>query len=439
MSITNFNHRKLQFLTIIILVLVLAGCNRVVTNVATATINPLPGMSQPIRVSSEDADAAEPAIAASPDGGGYVVWVNHGLNAQADVMIARFAEDGRMQSPAVRVNLQPGIATAWRGDPPTVAVAPDQTVFVGWTARADSQSVHGTDIYLSVSQDHGQTFGAPVKVNDDTKPAVHGMHSLALAKDGRIYVAWLDERDITPVAMKDKKMNASSGGHHMENNRDLFFSSSTDGGHTFTSNQRVATSVCPCCKTALAIGPEGRIYLSWRQVLPGDFRHIAVSSSADGKTFSKPAIVSDDQWVLKGCPVSGAALLAEAGGKLRVLWYAAGETGRHGIYWSESRDNGQTFSQRQLLAPTEAHGTPVLLNDDDGSAMGVWEGGESGTTHLLAARLPAGAPGKSDQHLAGNGVLPGAAASRDRLFIVELMKDGSKQSIWLLTALKAGV
>jgi hypothetical protein len=94
----------------------------------------------------------------------------------------------------------------------------------------------------------------------------------------------------------------------MESNRELFVSSSSDGGHTFTPNRQVATDVCPCCKTALAIGPEGRVYLSWRQVLPGDLRHIAVSSSADGgKSFTESKIVSDDQWVLAGCPVSGSA------------------------------------------------------------------------------------------------------------------------------------
>lgn len=214
-----------------------------------------------------------------------------------------------MQGSPVRVNTQPGTATAWRGDPPTVAVAPDHTVFVGWTARVEAESGHATNIYLSSSRDRGQTFSAAVKVNDDTKPAVHGMHSLAIGSDGRIYVAWLDERNIKP--MKDMKMEAKTAGHHMESNREVFLASSADGGRTFTTNQQIASDVCPCCKTALASGPEGRVYLSWRQVLPGDFRHIAVASSADGgKTFSKPVIVSDDQWMIKGCPVSGAALAA---------------------------------------------------------------------------------------------------------------------------------
>ena len=49
---------------------------------------------------------------------------------------------------------------------------------------------------MSVSNDRGQTFSSEVKINDDKVPGPHGMHSLAFAKSGRIYVSWLDERNI---------------------------------------------------------------------------------------------------------------------------------------------------------------------------------------------------------------------------------------------------
>src|SRR5882672_369162 len=153
--------RKLPFLEILFIgLLVISGCRRSTLDVSNQRV--LAGLSQPVRVSAGDADAAEPAIAAAPDGTGYVAWVNHGPKTEADVMIARFTGDGQLQSPAVRVNLQKGIATAWRGDPPTIAIGPDQTVFVGWTARVESESGHATDLYLSSSQDRGQTFGVPV-------------------------------------------------------------------------------------------------------------------------------------------------------------------------------------------------------------------------------------------------------------------------------------
>jgi hypothetical protein len=97
----------------------------------------------------------------------------------------------------------------------------------------------------------------------------------------------------------------------------------------------------------------------------GWIRRSNLSKLATSPAFSQPTIVSDDQWVLKGCQVSGSSLSATAEGKLRVLWYAAGEKPEHGVYSSESEDGGRTFSPRQLLAATNAHGTPVLLDNGE--------------------------------------------------------------------------
>ena|SRR5437667_5576013 len=153
MSMTSQNYQTLRMLGICLVgLLLLSGCKSL--SLDAYNLKVLPGLSQPVRVTSEDVDAAEPAIAASSDGSVYVAWVNHGPKTQADVMIARFSGDGHVQGSAVRVNSQPGLATAWRGDPPTVAVAPDHTVYVGWTARIESESGHATNIYLSSSRDN---------------------------------------------------------------------------------------------------------------------------------------------------------------------------------------------------------------------------------------------------------------------------------------------
>ena len=427
----NYSAFRMVGIALAVLLLI-AGCkmNSAIVRDSPAVSN----LSQPVRVSSGDVVAAEPAIAASPDGEVYVVWVDHSPGSEADVMIARFSADGRAHGSPVRVNPQPGAATAWRGDPPTVAVAPDQTIYVGWTARVESEVGKATDLYLSSSKDHGQTFAPPVRVNDDTKPAAHGMHSLAIGSDGHVYAAWLDERNIMPMEMKDSKMGPGMKGHHMESNSELFFSSSADGGRTFTPNERVATDVCPCCKTALAVGPDKRVYLSWRQVLAGDLRHIAVSSSVgSGKAFSKPIIVSDDQWILAGCPVSGSTLSVDSEGILSVLWYSAGKNGQTGLYWTQSKDNGATFGSRRLVAAGATKGTPVLLSTGTGLAA-VWESNEKGTTEVLTANLNGERTSAESLVLATTGELPAAAVTKDGMVIAYIAKDESNQAVWLMTS-----
>jgi hypothetical protein len=278
----------------------------------------------------------------------------------------------------------------------------------------------GTDVYLSVSSDLGRTFAAPVKVNDDRIAAAHGMHSLHVADDGRIYVSWLDERNVVAP-----KPSTKAEGHHMESNRELFIADSTDGGRTFSRNRKIAADACPCCKTALAGAKDGTVYLSWRHVLPGNYRHIAVAASSDaGATFSKPVIVSDDKWVLHGCPVSGPSLSVADNGTLKVLWYAAGEANAPGLYVTESKDKGQSFSPRQLVAQEGIRGTPVLMAD-----VAVWEkpGDRGSETKFRSVEQDAQA-----LSIGTNAELPAAAVSNDELFVAYVSKTGEKRSVWLI-------
>ncbi|MFS8085250.1 MAG: sialidase family protein, partial [Acidobacteriota bacterium] len=137
---------------------------------AKRSSTPPTNFGSPQRISSGEANASEPAIATAKDGTAYVAWVEH-RGKEADVMLRRFKGTGEPLGDPVRINPQAGQATAWRGDPPTVALAADGTVCVGWTGRADPASGISPDIYLSASRDGGQSFAAPVKVNDDQKPA----------------------------------------------------------------------------------------------------------------------------------------------------------------------------------------------------------------------------------------------------------------------------
>lgn len=415
----------------ILLALFLSGCVRLETRRAQTEprARDEAGESDPVRVSAEKTEAAEPSAASAHDGTVYVAWVEH-RGKEADVWLAHFDGEGRRLGEPARVNPNAGEATAWRGDPPTIAVAHDGTVYVGWTAR-DETAPHASRLYLSASRDGGRGFAAPTKVNDEAKPGVHGMHSLAVSADGRVYVAWLDERDIEPV-----QADASKAPSHMhtESNRFVYFASSSDGGRTFSPNRRVAGEVCPCCKTSLAVGEDGRVYVSWRQVLPGNFRHVAVASSNDGgQTISSPVVVSDDRWEIQACPVSGPALLA-AGGSLRVLWYTAGEAGMPGFYWSESVDGGHTFSPRKVLAETSGRGTPALLKSEGGLSA-VWEGSDGAAPAAFRARLD-GDGSAAAAVVATGGELPAAAETAGQLFVAYVAKDGEGRGVWLVKSRK---
>jgi hypothetical protein len=422
-------HKRFIIITLALaLTCVTLACNKKGRDEAVTVRAAAADFSAPLRLSTEKRDAAEPAMAAASDGTVFIVWVEHGEAKQADVMLARLDANGNAVSQPVRVNTRAGEASAWRGDPPTIATARDGTIYVGWTGRAE-EAGHATNILLSASRDGGRTFEAPVKVNDDKALAVHGMHSLAVDEGGRVFVAWLDERNVR-MEMSDGKMDD----HKMEANREVFVASSTDGARTFSQNRLVAREACPCCKTALAIANDGRVYVAWRQVLPGNYRHIAVSSSTDGgQTFSEPVIASDDKWMIAGCPVSGPALAAASGNALRVLWYSAGEAGAPGLYWSESTDGGKSFTSRKPLAEGMAFGTPRLMMGPGNMLTAVWESNQNGGSKIVVARLDNSArPAASE--LPNPGQLPTAAVTRDQIFITYIAKQNEQRSIWLVRA-----
>ncbi|HEX8847480.1 MAG TPA: sialidase family protein [Pyrinomonadaceae bacterium] len=409
----------------------LAGCAQKAEQ--PAGTNNAPGASEikPVRVSAENTDGAEPAVAAAPDGTVYVAWVVHQENKDADVMLAHLDAEGKVKGEPTRVNPNAGEATSWRGDQPTVKVAPDGTIYVGWTARITSQK-HANDLFLSASRDGGKTFEPPVKVNDDRKAVGHGMHSLAVGADNRVYVAWLDERDVVKPHPA-KQTGAAQKMENMEANRDVFFAASSDGGRTFSPNQRLAKDACPCCKTAVEADARGRVFVSWRQVLPGEYRHIALAASEDGgRNFRAPVIVSDDRWMIAACPVSGPALAIGDDNALRVVWYTEGDKGgAPGLFWAQSTDDGKTFSESRPLAKGEARGTPLLLAGGKSGATVIWESNEGGPSRVMSAKL---ADGQSAASAAGSGELPSAALSGDQLFVCYIAKINDQRSVWVMRA-----
>ena len=409
------------------------------------------------RVSAENTNAAEPAVASDANKNVYVVYVEHGAEKSADVYLQKFDADGKPNGEKTLVNPEKGQAKAWYGDAPTIKIGKDNRIFVGWTAKAPgAEKPSASVLQLSVSSDGGKTFAAPVKVNDDVAPASHGMHSLAIGADGRIFMAWLDERNLKTekTAFNQASENPLPDGfqivkiHHNSNqnekpktdkkemkddeaepNSEIFFAVSDDGGKTFSANKKLSEEVCPCCKTSIAAAPDGKVYVSWRQVLDGKFRHIAVAASADnGASFEKTIIVSDDRWEINACPVSGASMTAGAAGALKIVWYTAGAAGKPGLYYAESKDDGATFSPRALISPDTVTGTSTILNETGEKSRIVFSDADN---KIVFGSAENSANNFSVRQTIDDAQLPGAAFAGEKLFVAFVRAEKDKQSVWL--------
>jgi hypothetical protein len=432
------SHRSVKMFVWLLVLLVFglgAGCSKRATGEPYSVIDqlrdrsakgPLENDRPPRPISAKDVNAAEPAIAADAAGNVLLAYVKHQSGDASDVVVQRLDAGGAATGAPVRVNPVAGSVKTWTGDPPTIAIGPSGAVYVGWTRRLDDPA--GNDLVVSVSRDGGLSFAEHVRVNDDTKPASHGMHSLAIDRRERVYVAWLDERDIKRIDHATNSGGSGSAHEAAEPNSEVFYAVSGDMGKSFSANKKIASGVCPCCKTTLLVA-ENNVYIAWRQVLDGDKRHIAVARSADdGGTFSEKVIVSDDNWQINACPVSGAAMSSSAEGLLDVVWYTAGTAGPPGLYFAHSGDGGKTFGSRSMVAANASAGTPVLLRGGDRLIALV-----AGTNdEVIAARWPAAAVDQLASETVNEAKFPAAVASQGKLYVAFVRNGVETGGVWLM-------
>jgi hypothetical protein len=159
----------------------------------------------------------------------------------------------------------------------------------------------------------------------------------------------------------------------------------------------IATGVCFCCKTAVAVDARGTVYAAWRHIFPGSMRDIAFAKSSDGgRHFDQLVRVSEDKWELNGCPEDGPALAVDQRGAIHVAWATLVNEGepQKAVFYATSRD-GRTFSPRARV-PTSGitPGHPQLTLMADGRAAIVWDETVEKSHRVSLSRVSAsGVPG----------------------------------------------
>ena len=339
------------------------------------------------------AGASNPTVALAPAGGAaYVAWV--GTNGSvSDVYLARSAADSGF-APAVRVNHIRGDAAPHPQAPAQVATGAAGEVYVAWqnNTRIPGRRFPASDLRFARSADGGRTFEPAIYVNDDAggPPASHTFHDLAVAPDGTIYVSWIDGRASMEdsggsarrfptrvrAVMDGGAMAAEHAGHaHGGPGPEIRIARSTDGGRSFEPSRVVDNDACPCCRTSLALGPGGEVYVAWRKVFAGGVRDVVVARSTDGgRTFAAPVRVHRDGWAIDACPHAGPAVAADVAGRVHVAWFT-GVDGRAGAWYAVSADRGRHFTRPVRLTPDGPTPTTQvkLAADREGAVWVAWE------------------------------------------------------------------
>jgi len=296
----------------------------------------------------------------------------------------------------VRVNSVSGSAIAtgtWSLPMPAMGVDPNSGALYNiWT---DSRS-GSMDIMIAASTNGGQSWGTNVRVNDVTT-GDQRMPDLAIDSAGTVHAAWIDDR---------------TGNHN------IFYSNSTNGGQTWSTNLRVtdeetsSSLVRPGDYFAIEAGPENQAYVVWTDGRTSDgsdyeiyfagnpgFPVATLTASTnpaglkvqiDGTTYTSPA----QKVVLLGSTHSVSLPDPQASGSTsRYIWtsWSDGGARTHTVTLDTDLSLVATFKKqfqaKFAISPTGPPSPSILV--DNASYLGpttLWW--DQGSAHWLEAPSP---------------------------------------------------
>lgn len=272
--------------------------------------------------------AASPQRSARPQLGASAAFDAHGrlwaaYREGGHVMVSRSQDLGRTWSAAQAVNARPEAIAAEGDSRPKLAIGPSGDVHVTWTQPL-ARPFTGFVRYAR-STDGGGSFAEPVTVHTDRREITHRFDAIAVDREGRVFIAWIDKRD-----------REGAPGYR---GAAVYFAVSDDGGATFRGDYRVAHHSCECCRLALAPLADGGVAALWRHVFEPNVRdHAWTRLRADG-TVDEVRRATFDDWRLGACPHHGPSIAQDAAGALHAVWFT-GAPGGEGIFYGRLGPQG---------------------------------------------------------------------------------------------------
>lgn len=257
----------------------------------------------------------------------WLVWAFHG-----HVYVNHSDDLASTFSTPVLVNRVPERVAADGENRPKIVLGSGGQLYLSWVQRLPK--LYTGNVRFSRSVDGGETFSEPVTVNDNHDITSHRFESMAVAPNGDIYLAWLDKRDRIAQERAGGKYNGAA----------LYYTRSTDDGKSFEPNKKILDHTCECCRTDMAIGPDGLPVIVWRNIYGGNTRDHGIVKFVGADTPGKPIRLSHDDWHVDACPHHGPAVSIGGDGVIHAVWFDNAKV-RHGIFYAHSSDGAKSFSK----------------------------------------------------------------------------------------------
>ena len=292
---------------------------------------------------SDKAHSAEnPFLTRDEKGSPVVSWVE-GEDENTCFYYARWDTKEKHFGAPIKVGVTNGLATHHESMAKIVFKA-DGTAFVVYQVKRPSdENRFASALFYTYSNDE-EHWSEPAFLHTDTREGIgRSFFDLAILPNGEVGAVWLDGR---------KKLR---------NGSTLMFASTLN--NQFQEDVEIAQQTCQCCRTDLYVDEENTVHVAFRDIINDSIRDIVYLRSDDnGKTFSESICISNDNWIIDGCPHTGPSMASTSEG-LHFFWFTLG--GGDGVYSTSTSDKGEQFSKRQLLNSHARHPQAIALKNNN--------------------------------------------------------------------------
>jgi hypothetical protein len=326
-------------------------------------------------------DQTTPSLGIDSNGMLHVVWADvRAGSGDADIYSSNSTDEGATWSPNKKINTDG--ATLMPQSDPVLCVGLDGTVYVAWQ---DFRAMTDFDIYFSKSTDGGATWlASDVMVNLDATNSDQFTPTIAVNETDVLFVAWQDER------LGDS---------------DIFFSKSVNGGLTWSPNARI-NSDDPgnsSSNPSITVDDSGNIYLAWQDNRDGNYDIYFSKSSDGGTSWSTDIRVDDDAG---SANQRAPSIAVNATGDIFIVWEDFRSNSDFDVYFAKSTNGGANWSIPNVRVNDDVTSRkqekPSLAVSPNGTAYVAWHDERTSATNFdifFSYLMPPAPPPKIDRIL----------------------------------------
>jgi BNR repeat-like domain len=323
-----------------------------------------------------------------------------------DIFYTESSDKGKSWTTPIDVSKTPGISSH-----PDIAVEKNGAIDIVWTDTTPAPK--SPDIFFVRSVDSGKTWTQSVDISNT--PGMSTEPVVATSDNDCIHVVWSD---------------TSKG----EQNQDIYYTSSSDGGKKWGENPRlpavdISNTPGVSSEPSIAAAADGAIHVAWVDTTPGRSHPDIFYAQHVHGTWSKALDISNS------LRVSTHPGIAYGKGKTFLCWSDNSRKENAPDIWCDvASKNGKFAKPINISSTPGVSSQPATAANENGRVGMVWSDTTTGVTtpHIFARVSLDSCEDFSSvldlSEIAGASVHPDVTIAGDRMVVIWETTDGEKNS-----------